>query len=94
MATRKVAILMFDDVEVLDFAGPFEVFSVTSELSKGDSLRDSFASRDLGGGGESTTLGLTHGGPETGFFSESVGPNASFRKKTRFLWSECVQESK
>ncbi|AFZ08844.1 ThiJ/PfpI domain-containing protein [Oscillatoria nigro-viridis PCC 7112] len=36
MATRNVAILMFDDVEVLDFAGPFEVFSVTSELSKGD----------------------------------------------------------
>jgi transcriptional regulator GlxA family with amidase domain len=25
---------MFDDVEVLDFAGPFEVFSVTSELNK------------------------------------------------------------
>ncbi|MEG4117014.1 hypothetical protein QUA43_05890 [Microcoleus sp. N9_B4] len=38
MATRKVAILMFDDVEVLDFAGFFEVFSVTSELNKGDSL--------------------------------------------------------
>lgn len=28
-----VAILIFDEVEVLDFAGPFEVFSVTSELS-------------------------------------------------------------
>lgn len=27
--TRNVAILIFDDVEVLDFAGPFEVFSVT-----------------------------------------------------------------
>lgn len=26
---RNVAILIFDDVEVLDFAGPFEVFSVT-----------------------------------------------------------------
>jgi transcriptional regulator GlxA family with amidase domain len=26
--TRRVAILLFDDVEVLDFAGPFEVFSV------------------------------------------------------------------
>jgi len=36
MATRNVAILMFDDVEVLDFAGPFEVFSVTSELNKGE----------------------------------------------------------
>ena len=26
---RRVAILLFDDVEVLDFAGPFEVFGVT-----------------------------------------------------------------
>jgi transcriptional regulator GlxA family with amidase domain len=34
MTTRNVAIFMFDDVEVLDFAGPFEVFSVTSELNK------------------------------------------------------------
>lgn len=31
--TRKVAILLFDDVEVLDFAGPFEVFSVTAEIN-------------------------------------------------------------
>jgi transcriptional regulator GlxA family with amidase domain len=30
---RTVAILLFDDVEVLDFAGPFEVFAVTDELS-------------------------------------------------------------
>src|SRR5688500_11926251 len=27
-APRSVGILLFDDVEVLDFAGPFEVFSV------------------------------------------------------------------
>ena len=25
---RKVAVVLFDDIEVLDFAGPFEVFSV------------------------------------------------------------------
>lgn len=30
---RTVAILLFDDVEVLDFAGPFEVFAVTDELA-------------------------------------------------------------
>ena len=30
---RNVAILLFDDVEVLDFAGPFEVFAVTDEVS-------------------------------------------------------------
>lgn len=29
----NVAILLFDDVEVLDFAGPFEVFSVTGRHS-------------------------------------------------------------
>jgi transcriptional regulator GlxA family with amidase domain len=28
---RHVAILLFDDVEVLDFAGPFEVFAVTGQ---------------------------------------------------------------
>jgi transcriptional regulator GlxA family with amidase domain len=30
---RNVAILIFDDVEVLDFAGPFEIFSVTGRRS-------------------------------------------------------------
>ncbi|EAY31246.1 DJ-1/PfpI family protein [Microscilla marina] len=29
----NVGIYLFDDVEVLDFAGPFEVFAVTAELS-------------------------------------------------------------
>src|SRR5215218_9134748 len=31
---KNVAILLFDEVEVLDFAGPFEVFSVTDELQE------------------------------------------------------------
>ena len=30
---RRVGILVFDDVEVLDFAGPFEVFAVEAELA-------------------------------------------------------------
>jgi transcriptional regulator GlxA family with amidase domain len=35
--TRRVAILLFDDVEVLDFAGPFEVFSVAGRRAgRGD----------------------------------------------------------
>jgi transcriptional regulator GlxA family with amidase domain len=33
-ASMNVAILVFDDVEVLDFAGPFEVFSVASEAAE------------------------------------------------------------
>lgn len=32
MKTKNVAILLFNDAEVLDFAGPFEVFSSASEL--------------------------------------------------------------
>lgn len=32
MQKLNVAILIFEDVEVLDFAGPFEVFAVASEL--------------------------------------------------------------
>ncbi len=32
MMKKNVAILIFDNAEVLDFAGPFEVFSVASEL--------------------------------------------------------------
>lgn len=35
---RTVAILIFDDVEVLDFAGPFEVFAVTDELRGHDTF--------------------------------------------------------
>lgn len=36
MKKRNVAILIFDDVEVLDFAGPFEVFSVTGKRDGSD----------------------------------------------------------
>jgi transcriptional regulator GlxA family with amidase domain len=32
--SRDVAILIFDDVEVLDFCGPFEVFSVTGRHNR------------------------------------------------------------
>ena len=35
---RNVAILLFDDVEVLDFAGPFEVFAVANELHQADAF--------------------------------------------------------
>ena len=30
---KQLGILIFDDVEVLDFAGPFEVFSVANQLA-------------------------------------------------------------
>lgn len=31
--TRTLGILIFDEVEVLDFCGPFEVFSVASRFT-------------------------------------------------------------
>lgn len=34
--TRNVAILIFDDVEVLDFCGPLEVFGVTGQRDDGE----------------------------------------------------------
>ena len=34
--TRNIAILIFDDVEVLDFCGPFEVFAVTGLRAAGE----------------------------------------------------------
>ncbi len=33
---KKIAIVLFDEVEVLDFAGPFEVFSVTGKRNTGE----------------------------------------------------------
>jgi len=33
---RNVAILLFDAIEVLDFAGPFEVFAVTGQRNSGE----------------------------------------------------------
>ncbi len=38
---RRVAVLLFDNVEVMDFAGPFEVFGVTG-LRDGKALFDVF----------------------------------------------------
>ena len=45
---RHVAILIFPDVEILDFAGPFEVFSATDELAGGQ-LFHSFTVAELPG---------------------------------------------
>ncbi len=37
---RNVAILIFDDVEILDFCGPFEVFAVTGQARGGSGTGD------------------------------------------------------
>ncbi len=36
MKKRTLGIVIFNDVEVLDFTGPFEVFSVTNEINNGE----------------------------------------------------------
>lgn len=48
--TRNVAILVFDDIEVLDFAGPFEVFSVAGSMMPQVPYQPFFT----------YTMGLTH----------------------------------
>ena len=44
----NVAIFIFDDVEVLDFAGPFEVFAVTDDLAQ-QTLFNTYTVAELAG---------------------------------------------
>ncbi len=44
----KVGIYLFDEVEVLDFAGPFEVFSTASRMAERDNAPPPFAVSTLG----------------------------------------------
>lgn len=48
MPQRHLAILIFDEVEVLDFAGPFEVFSVTQWQSENKPFHVSLVSEKPG----------------------------------------------
>lgn len=48
MAQRHLAILLFDEVEVLDFAGPFEVFSVTQWQIEAKPFRVSLVAQNPG----------------------------------------------
>ncbi len=45
---RKVAIFLFDEVEVLDFAGPFEVFAVTRDAAGQDKPFEVFTVSESG----------------------------------------------
>lgn len=45
---RNVAILLFDEIEVLDFAGPFEVFAVTDELRGYDTFNVFTVAENIG----------------------------------------------
>jgi putative intracellular protease/amidase len=39
-ATTRIGLLLFDEVEVLDAGGPFEVFSVATRLARRDRPAD------------------------------------------------------
>ncbi len=44
---KNVGILIFDEAEVLDFAGPFEVFSITSELNNFELFNVFIVAKDM-----------------------------------------------
>jgi transcriptional regulator GlxA family with amidase domain len=46
--TRMVGILVFDEVEVLDFCGPFEVFSIASQTGEGSNGESLFKAVTIG----------------------------------------------
>ena len=69
---RSVGILLFDDVEVLDFAGPFEVFS-RARLEPGVASRRSDASAPF----EVFTVARAHA-PVRAIGGLEVTPSASF----------------
>lgn len=56
---RRIGIYLFDEVEVLDFAGPFEVFSVASRLAVRNNALASFEVVTIGTTGSAVT---TRGG--------------------------------
>ena len=66
---RHVGILLFDEVEVLDFAGPFEVFAATDELRGGDTFNVFTFAENLG------TVRARNGLKVVPHFSREACPN-------------------
>lgn len=69
MQPKKVGIVIFDDVEVLDFCGPFEVFSVTR--LQGENRRDEPSPFDV-------VLVAQHAGPVKTSGGMRVIPHVNF----------------
>jgi transcriptional regulator GlxA family with amidase domain len=97
----SVGIFLFHDMELLDFAGPYEVFSVTGELNDG-ALRVFTITRD--GNAVKTVNGLTVL-PDYGFFNHpaidilvipgGMGTKAEITKDDALRWiSEVHQNAK
>ena len=60
--TRRVAVLMFDNVEVMDFAGPFEVFGVSGRR-EGKNLFDVYPAAERVSHHDPAAPAPTAGGP-------------------------------
>jgi transcriptional regulator GlxA family with amidase domain len=71
---RNVGVLIFDDVEVLDFCGPFEVFSVTRKLGTTDDAEALFNVYTVAEKGDLT---ITRGGMQ-------VKPHYTFHDHPKF----------
>lgn len=72
--TLEVGILLFPEVEILDFAGPYEVFSVAARVATRDQLLPHPAFRVRTIAAEPTLLTVRHGlrvMPDLGFADES-----------------------
>jgi transcriptional regulator GlxA family with amidase domain len=61
MTTRTVGVIAFDDMEVLDYAGPYEVFNVAGELSDGgfSVVSIGLTDRPIGRGGFTVVADVT-----------------------------------
>ncbi len=73
----RVGILLFPDVEVLDFAGPFEVFSVADRVARRDGLVQ-------GGAFDVATVavGIAMSAPAMGWSSAPLTTRATPRRLT------------
>ncbi len=89
----NVAIFVFDGVELLDFAGPYEVFSDASELFHGELFRVFTVARDTSAVSSVNGLRLL---PDFGFDAHppadvlvlpgGIGTKAEMKKKTVLAW--------
>lgn len=95
----SVGIFLFDDMELLDFAGPYEVFSVTGELSD-DTLRVFTITQ--GGGAVKTVNGLTvlpdysflnHPAVDILVIPGGVGTKAEMMKEDVLGWIHAAHQS-
>lgn len=96
----NVGILLFNDVELLDYAGPYEVFSVTSELNDYKLFKVFTVSED---GAAAKSVNGLRALPDYGFGNHppvdilvvpgGVGTRAAYRNGAVLAWVKSVSAS-